>query len=92
MTSRWFVPQIILVITLQVTVLGLNSVQAPLMCKEAFGEQCFSIEGYFRTMSTVAGILASPVAGLFMDWFGPRNTLSWAMCVGALPAVVPACL
>ena len=70
--------------------LGLTTPQcySPQLCTEAFGDSCFSYDGYFRTAETVASLLSMPIAGYLVDWYGPRKIMCWCVFVSALPGAV----
>jgi MFS family permease len=62
--------------------------EVSLMCKAQWGDRCFTIEGYFKTATAIAGCIAAPIAGLLVDWFGPRTSLCISICSSAVPAFV----
>ena len=80
--------QVCVVLLLYISANMMSVSEVSLMCKAQWGDRCFTIEGYFKTATAIAGCIAAPIAGLLVDWFGPRTSLCISICSSAVPAFV----
>jgi len=56
----------------------------PGLCQKAFGEHCFTINGYLKTVDNISSMVVLPVLGLATDRFGPRKVLGYCLLAASV--------